>query len=158
MQKLKILNNKEIKKIRQSLVREFGYFWQGDYAYLMNEKDRLYLINKDIGKIDLKKLRIDKLGLYVAEVKNGQVRLSKEGAQFLVKEAKENNIQIKNLLELTQQEVKAYFYGVDLRKDLGEDSKLVILQYEDNIIGCARYKEGKILNFLPKMNRGEVIL
>ena len=152
------LNNKEVKKIREQFIETYGYFWQEDYAYLMNENDRLFLINKDVAKVDFKKLRLDRIGLYVAEVREGQVRLSKEGAQLLVQEAEKNKALIKNRLELTKQEVKAYFYGVDLTKDLGTESKLVILEHDKNVIGCARYKEGKIINFLPKLNRGEVIV
>ena len=124
----------------------------------MNEDGRLFIINKDIAKIDLKKLRIDRIGLYAAEVKNNQPRLSKEGAQLLVQEAEQQHKTVKNILELTAEEVKDYFQGSNLSKDLGNESKLVLLKYEDNILGCARYKEGKIINFLPKMNRGEVII
>ena len=154
----KFLNNKEIKKIKELFREEFGYFWQEDYAYLMNEDGRLFIINKDIAKIDLKKLRIDRIGLYAAEVKNNQPRLSKEGAQLLVQEAEQQHKTVKNILELTAEEVKDYFRGSDLSRNLGNESKLVLLKYEDNILGCARYKEGKIINFLPKMNRGEVII
>ncbi len=154
----KILNAKEIKHIREQCIHEFGYFWEGDYAYLLNEKDRLFIINNDLIKVDLKKLRIDRIGLYVAEVRDKQVRLSKEGAQLLVQEAEKSGKKIKNLLQLTPEEVKEYFQGLDLSKDLGEESKLLVLQYQNNTIGCARYKEKTIINFLPKLNRGEVIL
>lgn len=154
----RFLNNKEIKLIRKLFLKEYGYFWPEDYIYVLSEQNRLSLINKDIIKVDLKKLRIDRIGLYAAEIKNNQVRLSKEGAQLLVQEAEKNKVKIKNILELTKDEVKEYFQGNDLVKNLGEQSKLMILQYQDNTIGCARYKEGKILNFLPKINRGEVII
>lgn len=158
MQQLIILNTKEIKKIKERLEKQFGYSLTEDYAYLKNEKNKIFLITKDISKINLRNLKIDKLGLYFAEEKNQQVRLSKEGAQLLVKEAKENKKEVKNTVELTAEEVKEYFKGRDLDKDLGAENKPIILQYKDNVLGCARYKEGKILNFLPKIHRGEVIL
>ena len=152
------LNSKEIKKIKESFLTEFGYFWQEDYAYVLSEKERLSIINKDLVAMDLKQLRIDKIGLYVAEIKNNQVRLSKEGAQLLAQEAGNHKITLKNTHQLSAQEVQDYFKGLDLAKDLGAESKLIILQHHDNVIGCARYKDGKILNFLPKIHRGEVIL
>ena len=62
------------------------------------------------------------------------------------------------MVELTKEETKAYFQGVDVEKEGGAHSKNIILQYQDNILGCAKYKEGKILNYLPKTYRGEVIL
>jgi NOL1/NOP2/fmu family ribosome biogenesis protein len=151
--KLTILNTREVKKIKQIVVAQFGHFVEGKYAFLRNEKNKIFVVNKDISRIALKNLRIDRMGLYFAEVKQNHVRLSKEGAQLLGKRAK----QLTNVVELTKEEVKAYFQGEDLVKDLGE-SKLVILQYNDDILGCAQYKEGKILNFLPKTYRGEVII
>ena len=154
----RFLNNKEIKKIRESFLEEYGYFWQEDYGYVLSEKERLSIISKDIAAMDLKQLRIDKIGLYVAEIKNNQVRLSKEGAQLLAQEAGKHKIALKNIHRLSAKEVQDYFKGLDLAKELGAESKLIILQHHDNVIGCARYKDGKILNFLPKIHRGEVIL
>ena len=150
----KFLNSKEIKNIREQCIKQFGTFLKKDYVFILSEKDRLFVINSDVAKIDLTKLRIDRFGLYFGEVKENQLRLSKEGAQLLAQESGE----LQHTVELTKEDVKAYFQGSDLIKDLGSESILVILKYLDNILGCARYKEGRILNFLPKMNRGEVIL
>ncbi len=155
MQKLKILNSRDVKKVKQIVQDDFGVFLQRDYAFLLNEKNRLFVVNKDLAKLDLNKLRIDRIGLYFAEYKNKQVRLSKEGAQLLVQE---NKGKVENLVNLEFDEVKTYFQGQDLVKDLGEESKFVILRYQKDVLGAAKYKEGKILNFLPKIHRGEVIL
>ena len=155
MQKLTILNTREIKKIREQCVKQFNNFLKEDYAYLLNEKERLFIVNKDISKINLKNLIIDKYGFYFAEVKENQVRLSKEGAQLLIQQADKP---LKNVVKLTNSELKDYFKGIDLDKNLGEESKLILLQHDNDTIGCARYKDNKILNFLPKMNRGEVII
>ncbi len=158
MQKLIILNSKEIKLIKEQLLEHFGVFFQEEYAFLENEKNKLFMINRDLSKIDLAKLRIDKLGLYVAERKEGVLRLSREGAQRLVLEARKKKLPVKNIVNLEETEVKDYFLGQDLEKDLGGENKFVLLAYKKDILGCARYKEGKILNFLPKIYRGEVII
>ena len=158
MQKLIILNTREIKKIREMVEKEFGYFSQEDYAYLQNQKNRIFLVNKDLARIDTQKLKIDKLGLYFGELRNGEMRLSKEGAQFLAKEAKKNKVKLTNVVKLSKEEVKTYFLGEDLEKDLGEENHLVLLEYEGDVLGCAKYKDKTILNFMPKMYRGEVIL
>lgn len=158
MQKLTILNSKEIKLIKEQLLKHFGVFFEGDYAFLENEKNKLFMINRDLGKIDLAKLRIDKLGLYVAERNEGVLRLSREGAQRLVLEARKKKLPVKNIIELSETEVKNYFLGQDLEKELGGENRFVLLAYKKDILGCARYKEGKILNFLPKIHRGEVIV
>lgn len=159
MQKLTILNTREVKKIKENLVRQFGgNFLEQDYAYLQNEKNRLFIVNKDIAKIELKNLNLDRVGLYFAEVKDSQVRLSKEGAQLLGQEAQKKNVKLKNVVNLTSEEVKKYFKGEDLEKDLGEENRLVLLQFHKDIFCCAKYKDKTILNFLPKIRRGEVII
>ncbi len=158
MQQLKILNTRDIKVLKEQLVKQFNYALEENYAYLQNEKDRVFVVNRDLAQIDLDKLRIDRLGLYFAEIKPGQIRLSKEGAQLLVHEARKNKTTLKNSVMLTKVETRAYFAGVDLKKDLGEENRQVILMYEEDVMGCASYKEGKVLNFLPKIHRGEVIL
>ncbi len=156
-QQLTILNSKEVRHIREIVTKEFGYFPEEDYAYLQNENHKIFLVNKDLSKIDTKKLIIDKLGLYFGEINDSEVRLSKEGVQLLGREAQKNKKELKNVVPLTAEELKEYFLGKDLEKDLGTN-KLVLLEYNDEVLGCAKYKEGKILNYLPKIHRGEVIL
>ncbi|MBT3814923.1 hypothetical protein HOE37_00400 [Candidatus Woesearchaeota archaeon] len=158
MQKLIILNTRKVKKIKEILIKQFGFFPKHDYAFLQNEKNRIFMVNKDFGRIDLDKLRIDRFGLYFAEHKDNHVRLSKEGAQFLARMAKEEKKELENVFELDEPEMRTYFKGQDLIKDLGSEARLILLKYKKDIFGCAKYKEGKILNFLPKIHRGEVIL
>lgn len=158
MQQLAILNTRDVKRIKERLRQQFGYAPEEEYAYLQSEKDKIFIINREVAKIDLKKIIIDKMGLYFAELRNGEVRLSKEGAQLLGREAAEKNQKLMNVVHLTTEEVKLYFQGVDLAKDLGSESKLMLIEYQGDIIGCSRYKEGKVLNFLPKIHRGEVIV
>lgn len=151
--KLKILNTREIKKIREIVIRDFGVWFEGDYAFLKNERNRLFMVNKDISKLNLDNLRIDRMGVYIAEISDNQVRLSKSGVQLLGKFG-----ELKHEVSLKKEEVSLYFKGQDLEKDLGEESKLVVLKYQGVILGCARYKEGNVLNFLPKVHRSNVVL
>ncbi len=137
------------------MVHQYGTFFTGDYAYLQNANGKLFLINKDIVKVDLEKLRVDKVGLYVAEVKDNSVRLSKEGAQLLAKEDPEG---LKHVVSLDKEEIKLYFKGIDLKKDLGAEARFILIKYGSDIVGCSKYKEGVILNYLPKVHRGEVIV
>jgi len=152
MQKLKILNTREVKKILEKLKKQFSFAEKLDYVVLLNEKGRLFIVNKDISKVDLKKLKVDKYGLYFGELRNEEIRLSMEGAKIIGEKAK------KNVVELGVEEVRRYFLGDNLKKDLGEEKRFVLLEFKKNIIGCAKYKSGEILNFLPKIHRGEVIL
>ena len=160
MQKLKILNSREVKRLKELLNQQFGYSFQEDYAYLENEnKFKIYLVTKDISNIDINKLRIDRYGLYLGERKGEQFRLSMEGTQLLAQEAAENKIELTNVIKLTEEELRNYFQGIDLEKpDLSEENKLVLLKHKNDIFGCAKLKDGKIINFLPKIHRGELIL
>ncbi|MBI4980716.1 hypothetical protein HZC30_04135 [Candidatus Woesearchaeota archaeon] len=158
MQTLTILNSKEIKRIRELITAQFGHFFTTDYAYLKTEKDKLYLINKDVARIDWNKLIVDKAGMYFGEDKGNEIRLSKEGTQLLALDARKNKAELKNVVELDGEETKRYFLGEDIVKELGAENRLVLLKYSHDIFGCAKYKEGKILNFMPKIHRGEVVL
>lgn len=160
MQHLTILNTKEIRQLKDMLLQQFGYFPKEDYAFLRNDKNKVFLINKDVAKIDWKKLIVDKVGLYFGEISESgaEFRLSKEGAQLLGVWAKQGEAALKNVVDFSSEEVKKYFQGEDLEKECGKENRLVLLQYQSDILGCAKYKEKKILNFLPKIHRGEVIL
>ena len=90
MQKLRILNKKEIQKVLDKLKKQFGFKGELNYAFLLSEKNKLYIVNKDIEKIDLSKLRVNSYGLYIAEVRDGKIRLSMDGSQVIGKEATKN--------------------------------------------------------------------
>lgn len=147
MQKLKILNTREVKSIKEKLKEQFGISELGDYVFLLNNKGKLFFINKDLSRIEVDKLKVDKYGLYFGELRNEELRLSMQGAGLIGKKAK------KNVVEISKEEIQDYFIGLDLDKDFGEGKKFVLLKYGDDIVGCAKYKEGKVLNFLPKINR-----
>ncbi len=154
MQRLTILNTREVKKINQMLQAQFDATLQNEYAYLQNQKNKLFVVTKDISRIELKNLRIDRYGLYLGEVRETSIRLSKEGAQLLVHE----NETVSNVIDLTTDETERYFKGEDIERDLGEGARSIILTHAGNTLGAAQYKEGTILNFLPKVHRRAVIV
>jgi NOL1/NOP2/fmu family ribosome biogenesis protein len=158
VQETKILNTREIKRINELLAENFGYFPKTELVFFQNNKNRIFLVNKDIEKLNLYNLIVDKFGFYFGELKDNTFRLSKEGAEFLFLKAKKDHVSLKNVLELNVDEVKSYFTGTDIEKDLGSDNKPLILTFKGNCLGSTRYKDKKILNFLPKINRGDVIL
>ena len=81
--KLIILNSREIKEIRNLVIKQFGYFLEKKYAFLRNDKNKIFVVNKDLSQINLDNLIIERIGLYFAEFKPNQVRLSKEGATII---------------------------------------------------------------------------
>ena len=146
MQKIKILNNKEIKETLNLIEKQWDAKLKLDYAFLKTEKDKIYLVNKDISKVDLGKLRINSIGLYFAEAKDNNVRLSIEGSQIIGPKAK------KNILELNEKEVKEWMRGNDLEME-GDFSGFLIIKYNNDYLGCGKLRNGKLLNFIGKARR-----
>jgi NOL1/NOP2/fmu family ribosome biogenesis protein len=158
MRKLSILNTREIKKIKEILFSQFSYNLSRNYAYLMNERNRLFIVNKDISHLNIDNLILDRYGLYFGELSGTELRLSKEGAQFVARTAKETKQKLSNIIPLIKEEIKSYFKGNDLPKELSNENRFVLLSYNHDIFGCAKYKNGTIINSLPKIYRGEVII
>ena len=145
MQRLIILNKKQIKEISAFLKKQFDA--EFDFPVVMkSSKDRIYLINKDISRIDLTKLRIDTMGLYFAEIKNNELRLSMEGSQMIGPHAK------KNVLELDDKLARLWLKGNDI--PVKTDMKgFLIIKNNNDFLGCGKFVENRILNFVPKTRR-----
>jgi NOL1/NOP2/fmu family ribosome biogenesis protein len=109
-------------------------------------RERIYVINRDIEKVDMTNLRVNSMGLYIAEVKNDQLRLSIEGSQLIGPGA------TKNVHELSKEQLRKWFMGQDIDVE-GPYEGFVILKYENDYVGSGKFKEGLILNFVPKTRR-----
>lgn len=130
------------------LKEQFGFSGALPYVLLMSPKEKLYLVNRDIERIELSKLRIDAMGVYFGEYGKGMLRLSIEGAQLVGKHC------TKNVVEISERETKQWLMGKDVEKDLLL-SGFVILKCQEDFLGCGKYaeKDKKILNYIPKSRR-----
>ena len=90
MPELKILNSKEIKEILKMIEKQWGAKIKLDFGFLKNQKNRVFVVSRDISKIDASKLRINSIGMYFCEMDDKGIRLSIEGAQTVGPEAKKN--------------------------------------------------------------------
>lgn len=146
MQNLKILNRKKIKGILAMLEKQWGFKEELDYAFLENEKGRVFLANKEIFDLDLSKIKINSVGIYFADIRAG-IRLSIEGSQIIGKKA------AKNVVELTDNEAKQWMSGADIDKKVDAEC-FVILKHGNDFFGTGKATaDGKILNFVPKIRR-----
>ena len=146
MQNLTILNSKEIRKIHELLNSQFGYNKELDFAFLQSNRNRLYIVNRDISKIDLKKLRVNSVGLYFGETYDSKIRLSIEGSQLIGKDCD------KNVLELDEKESRNWLKGFDIEKE-ALDQEFVLLKHKSDFLGCGKAAKGRIFNFVPKNRR-----
>jgi len=146
MQKLRILNRKEKKEILSLLEKQWGFRNELGYVFLMSDAGKIYLSGKDVFEINLAELKVDSIGLYFGELKDGILRLSIEGAQIIGPHAK------RSLVELTQKEMRQWLHGIDLDKATKEKG-FTIIRYVDNFLGTGKCTGSKILNFVPKARR-----
>ena len=148
MQKLQILNSKEKKKILNFLKEQFGYEDNLDFVFLKNNKQRIYLMSKDMIDIDVDSLRIDSLGSYFATIYDNEIRPSIEGSQIIGPKAK------KGIIVLNDGQIEDYLKGMDLVPD--EDQKMqpgyCIVKYKQDYLGCVKVSD-RILNFISKARR-----
>ena len=151
MPELKILNNKEIKEIYKIIEQQWVAKIKLNYGFLKNNKNRVFIINKDISKIDISKLRLNSVGMYFCEMDNLGIRLSIEGSQIVGPKAK------KNIIELNEEETKKWFRGQDLEKECKDCSGFVILKHKNDFLGTGKYVNGRILNYVGKSRRVKLI-
>ena len=146
MPQLKILNSKEIKQILKLIENQWNARLKLDYAFLKNNKNRVFIVNKDISRIELEKLRINSFGMYFCETRDNEIRLSIEGSQLVGPKA------TKNIVEIGESQVKQWLKGEDLEIK-GNYDGFVIIKYNDDFLGTGKYKSGRILNYVSKARR-----
>ncbi len=165
MKNLAILNSKEIKKINNLIKDQFGVLFDFSYyTVLLSPKKKIYIVNKDVFDLDLKKIRVNSMGLYFANVKNNEIRLSIEGSQLVGPIANES------IIELTDEEMEQWIQGIDLdtsehfphpyippdkkeHMSIFGQNQFVIVKYNNDYIGCGKIIKDKVLNFVPKTRR-----
>ena len=146
MQNLRVLERKDKKTFLEILKKQFGFEDKLNYAFLTNNKNKIFIVNRDIANIDLNKIRINSIGLYIAELRNNEIRLSIEGSQLIGKKAK------KNIIELDEKQAREWLKGKDIETKTKKQG-FVILKHNNDYLGSGKVKENKILNFIPKTRR-----
>ncbi len=146
MLRLKILNSKDIKRIMELVELQWGAKLKPDYAFLINSKNRIYAVNREVGSIPFEQLRINSMGLYFGELLDETIRLSIEGSQIIGPHA------TKNVVDISDDEMARWLRGEDLGRDSGSNG-FVIIRHGDDFLGTGRHSNGVIKNFVPKTRR-----
>ena len=108
--------------------------------------NKIFIVNRDISKIDLDKLKINNLGLYFGELNKGELRLSIDGSQLVGPKAK------KNIVELDKGETKLYMRGFDLERKTKEKG-FMLIKHNNDFLGTGKANGEKIFNYTPKERR-----
>jgi NOL1/NOP2/fmu family ribosome biogenesis protein len=146
MSDLKILNGKEIKEILNLIEDQWNAKLKLNHAFLRNSRDRIFIVNKDIQKIELDKLRINSIGSYFCETRSSEIRLSIEGSQIVGLNA------TKNVVEINEDQTKQWLKGEDLDIE-GNFEGFVIIKHNNDFLGTGKYRSGEILNYVSKSRR-----
>jgi NOL1/NOP2/fmu family ribosome biogenesis protein len=149
MPQLKFLNSKEIKEILKLIEKQWGAKLNLGCTFLKNNKNRIFIVNKDVQKINLEKLRLNSIGLYFCDLEN-QIRLSIEGSQIIGPKA------TKNVVDIDEQHVKQWLKGEDLEIK-GNYNGFVIIKNKNDFLGTGKFKENNILNYVGKSRRADII-
>ncbi|HLC60989.1 MAG TPA: hypothetical protein VJJ52_06190 [Candidatus Nanoarchaeia archaeon] len=147
MQELKILNSKEIKEIYGLIEKQWGVKIKLEYGFLRNQKNRIFVISKDISAVDTSRLRLNTVGMYFCEFDSLGIRLSIEGSQIIGPKA------TKNVVELNEEETKKWFRGEDIEKECVDCKGFVIMKRNDDFLGTGKYSNKRILNYVSKTRR-----
>lgn len=143
---LRALSTRDLKPLLAIARKQWGAEIDFPWAWYQSTKNDLFVVSKDITKIDARKLRINSVGLYLGEIKHSELRLSIEGSQLIGPHA------TKNVVELDAKELREWLRGEDLVKEVAAEG-FVIMKSGTDFVGTGKVKEGKILNFVPKARR-----
>ena len=141
---IEALNNKDKKQLLNYLKEQFDFNKKLDYNFFITQKNRIHIFNKNI-EIDFSKIRINLLGVYFANI-DSETRLTIEGSQIIGPCAK------KNILEIDDQKLNEWMHGNDIKTNK-EFKGFVLIKNNNDFYGSGKYKEGKIINYIPKERR-----
>lgn len=150
MKNIEILNTRAVKEILRMIKEQWDASVDfGDKAFLEGKDNDIFIVNRDISKIDISKLRVNSMGLYIGQKMVDGLRLSIEGSQIVGPKAK------KNILEVDEKQAREWLKGYELDIN-GKISGYVIVKHENDFLGCGKVKDKKILNYVPKNRRLKV--
>ena len=156
---LKILNSRETKHILERLSEQYGYDYDKttqEYVFLMNKDNRIYIISRKVELLPYDEMKIDSIGMYLGELYKESVRLSIEGCQMI------GPTSTKKIIELDKDQMIDWIKGGDIEhEDTGKE--FIIIKHVDSdtgktdYLGCGKYKDGKIINYVSKSRRLVVV-
>ena len=151
METLKALNKKQIKEILKNIKEQYGIKnLKLDFIFYKNTKGRIFLLSNEFKNFDHSEVNINSLGMYFANLRSKDVRLSIEGSQLVGPLSK------KNIIEIDDSNLRKWLRGEDLliKKEL---DGYVLIKNKNDFFGSGKLANNKLLNFIPKERRINVI-
>ncbi|MBN1275507.1 hypothetical protein JXA12_04425 [Candidatus Woesearchaeota archaeon] len=152
------LNSKDRKRLLQALQEQFGVEELPWAVFVQNAKGKVYVVNRDVERVDYESLRIDSIGLYLGAWQADGFRLSMEGSQLLAP------IASRNVVEVDGGQRRSWLKGEDLPWQ-GSGNEFVIVRHGGDVLGCGKVRQPRVgkdegvvlLNYVPKARRLVVV-
>ena len=163
MKHLNFLNSKDYKEIAKQINAQFDADFSFEDFVIRSSKDKIYIVSRDLEKIDFESFNIEQAGLYIAHINDrNEIRLSIEGSEIIGPKAKKNVIDIGKLSKLWMagQDIpfKTNCEGVVIIKDGNDWLGSGKVMTKEVSVFDGNGKETKetqqtIINFVPKTRR-----
>ena len=145
---LDALNSKRKKELIKKVEEQFGCTLNKDWVYMINNKGKIYVVNKELIHINLSDFWIDSVGLYLGRF-DGELRPSIEGSQIIGKSA------TKNIYEVDKEGKHEWMMGIE--PEIGGEDRVVIVKHKNDFLGAGKVRKGKLLTGVPKARRLRVV-
>ena len=148
MHNLKKLSNREKKLLFKKIEEQFGIKdLKLDYLFFKNNEGKIFIVNKEFRDLNTEYLNVNSIGLYFCRV-DKELRLSIDGSQIIGPWAN------KNILEVDEKTADLWLKGNDIENIKEKlDETFIILKNKNDFIGCGKFKDGKILNYVARERR-----
>lgn len=146
---LEILNSRAKKNLLQTLNTQFGISELPTLVYLQNNKEKVYVVNRDIEYFPLNNYRIDRMGLYIGKWFSDGFRPSLDGSMLL------GPLATKNVIEIDKEQKHTWLKGFTLKFDLPDGFYFV--KYNNDFLSSGKLKNKEIQNSISKERRLKVV-
>ena len=145
---MKLIYASEKKKILEKLKEQYGIS-KLPYLLIKFGEDKIRIYSGSLSNAELNTLasdlRIENIGLYFAKEEKDGIRLTLDGIQILKQQI------TKNIFELTKEQIEEWLRGSDL--DIQTNRGFLMLQNDNEFLGCGKSTGERIANFIPKERR-----
>jgi len=149
---IKFFSRKEKNRIEKII--EKNYCAKLDLSNVILAKtsnEKVWVLSKEVGKLDISKLKVINVGLYLGRLKaNEKILLSIEGCQLVGRQAR------RNIAILNETEAEKFIQGQDVEVEKSVDCKernFVLVKYKEDFLGAGKFVNNKVENLVSKSRR-----
>ena len=150
MESLTPLASKDLKEFYKLLEKQYGFTEKLDFLWFRNEKQKIFIMSRDLVRVNFENVRINSLGLYFAQLKDGTLRLSVEGSRIVGPKSS-------RVIDLNASQITAWIKGEDvelLPEQVNEDAFFIVRSGKDYFgSGKVSVEKSMLFNYYPKARR-----